>query len=185
VLDTPINATHIRWMRIAPLLLSLTITACGGVPTTPLIDAARAGDTTTIRSLAARGASPNETGGVNGWTPLEHAVHKNKLGSVNALLDAGADPNLADRAGTTPLIMAAGYGYKPIVELLLRRGANPHLTNREGQNALDAAISGTSDTDRFTLLDCQSSTVATLRRADPSLSPRATGQLATWVKKCG
>jgi len=172
-------------MRITTYLLSLAVTACSGVPMTPLIDAARDGDTTTIRALVAHGASPNETGGVNGWTPLEHAVHKNQLQSIETLLDAGADPNIADRNGTTPLIMAAGYGNTPLVEVLLRRGANPHLTNREGQNALDAALSGTSDIDRFTLFDCQSSTVATLRRADPSLSLRATGQLAKWVKKCG
>ena len=174
-------------MRIArTLLLSLSLTAClGGGTSTPLIGAARAGDGAAVRSLVAHGASPNETGGVNGWTPLEHAVHKNQLESVKALLDAGADPNLADRAGTTPLIMAAGYGYTPIVELLLRRGADPRRFNRNGQNALDAALSGTSDIDRFTLLDCQTSTVATLRHADPSLSPRASGQMASWAKKCG
>lgn len=172
-------------MRTAALLLSLTLlAACGGVPVTPLIAAAREGDTVQIRSLVAKGADVNEPAGVNGWTPLEHAVHKNQIGSVQALLDAGADPNAASPGGTTPLIMAAGYGYTPIVELLLNRGANPRLSDRKGNNALDAAISGTGDIDRFTLFDCQRPTVDTLRRQVPDLSPRGRTQLAEWVKRC-
>src|SRR5258708_3394493 len=98
-------------MRTAPLLLSLTLlSACGGGPLTTVIVAARNGDAAQIRALAARGADVNERAGVNGWTPLEHAIHKNQLGSVQALLDAGADPNAASPGGMTPLIMAAGYG---------------------------------------------------------------------------
>jgi ankyrin repeat protein len=174
-------------MRTATLLLPLALlaAACNGLPGTPLIQAARQGDTAAIRALVARGASPNETGGVNGWTALEHAIHKNQLASVDALLAAGADPNIADPQGTTPVIMAAGYGYKPIVELLLRHGANAHLINHDGQNALDAAISGTTDIDRFTLFDCQSSTVTALQTADPTLSAHASAQVARWAKKCG
>jgi ankyrin repeat protein len=173
-------------MRIAAPLLSLALlaTACGDFSGKPLIHAAREGDTAAIRTLVAKGASPNEAGGVNGWTALEHAVHKNQLASVDALLAAGADPNLPDPKGTTPLIMAAGYGYKPIVQILLRHGANPHVANRDGQNALDAAIIGTTDIDRFTLLDCQSSTVTALRSADPTLSSHAPAQMARWAKKC-
>lgn len=172
-------------MRIATLFLSFTMfAACNGVPVTPLIAAAREGDTMQINALVAKGANVNEPAGVNGWTPLEHAVHKNQIGSVQSLLDAGADPNAASPDGTTPLIMAAGYGYTPIVELLLHHKANPRLSDRKGNNALDAAISGTGDIDRFTLFDCQRPTVATLHREVPDLSPRGRTQLAAWVKRC-
>jgi ankyrin repeat protein len=172
-------------MRTAAYLLSLTLLcACGGGPLTTIIVAARNGDAAQIRALAARGADVNERAGVNGWTPLEHAIHKNQLASVQALLDAGADPNAASPGGTTPLIMAAGYGYTPIVELLLHNRANPRLTDGKGNNALDAAMSGTGDIDRFTLLDCQKPTVAALRREVPDLSPRGRTQLEAWAKRC-
>ena len=136
---------------------------------TPIADAARAGDLAAIRDLVAHGADPNEAAGQNNWTPLEHAIHKAQLASVEALLNAGADPNRADTSGTTPLMMAAGYGYTDIVQLLLRRGANPRAA------ALDLAVSGVADIDRFTLFQCQDETVRVLREANPSLSvsPRA------------
>ena len=173
-------------MRTAALILLLTlVAACSGVPVTPLAGAAREGNTEQIRALVAKGANVNEPSGVNDWTPLEHAVHKNQIGSVQSLLDAGADPNAASPGGTTPLIMAAGYGYTPIVELLLHRGSNPRLTDRNGHNALDAAISGTGDIDRFTLLDCQKPTVDALHRAAPDLSPRGKTQMVEWEKRCG
>jgi ankyrin repeat protein len=158
-------------------------TYCARIPVTPLINAAREGDTVRIRSLVAGGANPNMRGGVNGWTPIEHAVHKNQMASVRALLDAGADPNAANPNGVTPLIMASGYGYTPIVQLLLKRGANPRLTDSEGQNALDAAMSGTNDIDRFTLHDCQRATLDALRREVPDLSPRRE-QITDWTKRC-
>ena len=39
------------------------------------------------------------------------------------LIDAGADPNLLDGTGTTPLMSAAGTGGLAILELLIARGA--------------------------------------------------------------
>lgn len=168
--------------RIGMLALWLA-TYCARIPVTPLINAAREGDTVRIRALVAGGANPNMRGGVNGWTPIEHAVHKNQMASVRALLDAGADPNAANPNGVTPLIMASGYGYTPIVQLLLKRGANPRLTDSEGQNALDAAMSGTGDIDKFTLHDCQRATFDALRREVPDLSPRRE-QITDWTKRC-
>ncbi len=150
--------------RIGALVLWVA-TCCARIPTTPLINAARDGDTARIKALVAGGANPNQRGGVNGWTPLEHAVHKNQITSVQALLDAGADPNAANPSGVTPLIMASGYGYTPIVQLLLKRGANPRLI------------------DKFTLHDCQRATVDTLRREVPDLSPRRE-QMTDWTKRC-
>lgn len=142
---------------------------------TPLADAARAGDVATIRSLIAQGADPNEAAGQNNWSPLLHAIHKGQIGSVNALLDGGADINRPSGDNTTPLMMAAGYGYTDIVQLLLKRGANPRIAGPDGVRALDLAVVGVADIDRFTLFQCQSDTVSVLRSADPSMdvSPRA------------
>jgi hypothetical protein len=136
-----------------------------------LIDAARGGDVRALQGALARGAKLNATDdGLNGWTPLLHAIHKGQAGSVTALLEAGADPNRPGRDGSTPLTMAAGYGYAPIVRELLRRGAEASLANGRGETARDLALTGVTDIDRFTWFTCQDETAALLRhvKAEPS-----------------
>jgi ankyrin repeat protein len=64
-----------------------------GVSVPPLCMAARSGDTARIVELVRSGADVNERGGVNNWTALMHAVHKNQAGAVRALIEAGADVN--------------------------------------------------------------------------------------------
>lgn len=108
---------------------------------TPLIDAARKGDIASVRNLLSHGADPNEPAGNNNWTPLLHAIHTHQIGSVATLLDGGADINRAG-GGTTPLMMAAGYGYGDVVRLLLRRGANPRIADGEGFSPVPAPSTG-------------------------------------------
>ncbi len=137
---------------------------------TPLIAAARSGNVAMIRLLTSRNANPNRRdAAVNSWTPLLHAIHKAQPGSTTALLDGGANPNGTDTNGTTPLMMAAGYGYTDIVKILLARGANPRLATRDGITAIDLARSGVPDIDRFTVFDCQDDTVKALLASDPKL----------------
>jgi hypothetical protein len=122
-----------------------------------------------VECLLRHGADPNLRGGLNGWTPLMHAVHKNQSGAARALLDGGAQVDGRGRSGETALMMAAGYGYTPLVELLLDRGANPRAETADGYNVLAAALGGVPDIDRFTLGTCQAATVQALKRKDPSL----------------
>ena len=136
------------------------------------VDAVRSGDVVAIRRMLANGADPNVAEGVNDWTPLIHAVHKNQIGSVAALLDGHADPNRAVNGGT-PLMWAAGYGYTPIVRLLLARGADPRLRDLDGDTALDWAVTGMADIDRFTFFACQDDTVRALLAAN---APRTVTQ---------
>src|SRR5215472_18000925 len=145
------------------LFASLALTGCGFLPisVSPVIDAARSGNVAEIHALAAKGASLDEPGGVNGWTPLMHAIHKDQLPSVRTLLELDADVNLS-AGGTTPLIMAAGYGYTDIVEALLKAGADARATARNGTNALEAAFGGSPDFDHFTVGRCQTATVQAL-----------------------
>ena len=158
---------------------------------TPLISAARAGNVAMIRLLTSRGADPNlRDSAVNSWTPLLHAVHKAQPGSIAALLDAGANAKGTDSYGTTPLMMAAGYGYTDIVRILLARGANPRLPMRDGVTAIDLARSGVPDIDRFTVFDCQDDTVKVLLAADPKLPDHtanlpAVARMLMKTKRCG
>jgi ankyrin repeat protein len=55
---------------------------------------------------------------------------------VEALLEAGADPDLPDRLGQTALIKAAMNGHQQVVATLLRLGAAPDLADREDWTAL-------------------------------------------------
>jgi hypothetical protein len=61
---------------------------------------------------------------------------------VQALLDAGADPNARDSAGTSALMHAAARPSVQMVQALLAKGANPDLQDRNGKTAFMAAASG-------------------------------------------
>ena len=152
------------------LLSALLLVGCGlfSGPISPLISAARSGDVAKIRELATSGADLNAAGGVNGWTPLMHAVHTNQPGSVQALLDKGASVDL-HAGGTTALIMASGYGYTDIVKILLEHGANSRAIARDGTTALEAALEGSSDMDRNTAGQCQTATVKAIVESDRTL----------------
>jgi len=151
---------------------------------TDMANAARAGDVATVRRLATQGADPNAIAGQNGWTPLLHAIHKHQNASVAALIDAGADINRGDEKGVTPLMMAAGYGYDDTVQLLLKRGADPTIKRSNGETALDWAMSGMTDIDRWTFFDCQDSTARLLHNAAPSVQPLAGARRWVRIKRC-
>ncbi len=172
-------------MRTVHSLLALIVfaLACGH---TSEIDeltlAVRAGDVDRTGALLARGADPNRPSGLNEWPPLLHAVHKNQLATAKVLLEHGADVNRGTHDGTTPLMMAAGYGNDRMVALLLRHGADPHLRTSGGKSALDLALTGVPDIDAFTFFRCQESTAAMLARLHVTAQPSS----RTWarIKRC-
>jgi len=143
----------------------LAFGSCGSMHELPsLIGAARNGHSQLIKALVQQGADPDVSGGVNGWTALQHAIHKNQPAAVEALLQAGADPN---RRGTqhrmTPLMMAAGYDYAVIIRILLNHGADPALKDESGRTARDYARTGVMDIDHFTFGRTQSAALQALR----------------------
>jgi ankyrin repeat protein len=48
---------------------------------------------------------------------------KRHVACLEALVEAGADVNIADRAGATPLALARGRGYAEMVAILEKAGA--------------------------------------------------------------
>jgi ankyrin repeat protein len=167
-------------VRFLTLSLVLALTGCGRIsrPISPLIEATRAGDTAQIKQLAAAGASLNAPGGVNNWTPLMHAIHKNQAAAVQALLEAGADPNVVS-GRTTALIMAAGYEQADIVRILVDHGAIPTT------DALTAAVGGTTDFDDYTAGKCQTDTVKALLAKDAKLTLPADSEAAKIAQHAG
>jgi len=169
---------------IAAAILLAACNAARRAQVSTVAVAARVGDGPQIRQLVKEGADPNAPSGGNGWTPLIHAIHEHQNASVAALLDAGADANRADDNGVTPLMMAAGYGYDDTVQLLLRRGADPKVKRPNGETALDWAMSGMTDIDRWTFFDCQDSTTRLLHNAAPSVQPLPAARRWVRIKRC-
>ena len=90
--------------------------------------------------LIERGAEVDAFG--RGWmtgTAMHSAVSRLHADVVRVLLDAGANPNVRQSAGWTPLHAAAMNGDLTSVELLLASGADPAATNEEGRSVADLA----------------------------------------------
>jgi ankyrin repeat protein len=151
-----------RTLLLPPLLI---LCGCAHYEVSPLAAAARTGDVAVIRSLARSGSDLEAPSGVNGWTPLMHAVHKRQRASVEALLNCGAKPDSGDGHRVTALMMAAGYGYEDIVGVLLRHGADPYRRDVHQSTAFDYARKGMVDIDRFTFGREQSSALHELESA--------------------
>ena len=70
-------------------------------------------------------------------TPLIAAVSHNQLDCARQLIDAGADVNLADNAGWSPLIHSAYFGSSvDLMTLLIDKGAKLDAQNNRGLTAL-------------------------------------------------
>jgi hypothetical protein len=172
-------------MRFLACALLALLVGCGlGEAVSPLISAARDGDVETVKRLAAARVDLDEPGGVNHWTPLMHAIHKNQAGAVEALLEAGAHVN-AVSGNTTALILAAGYGQADIVRILLTHGADPKLAARPGETALAAAVGGSRDIDNNTAGKCQTDTVKLLLERDATLLIPGDSEAVQTAQKAG
>lgn len=60
---------------------------------------------------------------------------------IQALLKAGADPNLVTMSNSTPLIAASFSAHFVSVQMLVEAGANPNFQNNKGRSALHIAAS--------------------------------------------
>jgi ankyrin repeat protein len=76
-------------------------------------------------------------------TPLHSAVAnrdpQKSLALTRLLLRHGANVNVAQHGGWTPLHQAAAHGQREIVRMLLERGADPHATSSDGRTAAQMA----------------------------------------------
>jgi len=93
---------------------------------TALIAAAHLGHDAVVRSLIRAGAPLDHVNNL-GWTAVIESIvlgdgGPRHVATLKSLLDAGANVNLADRSGATPLALAKGRGYRTMITLLENAG---------------------------------------------------------------
>jgi len=94
---------------------------------TALIAAAHLGHAEIVRTLIAAHAPLDHVNNLQ-WTALIESIvlgdgGKNHTETLRALVEAGADVNIADGSGSTPLKLARSRGYREMVAVLERAGA--------------------------------------------------------------
>ena len=92
------------------------------------------------RLLAAR--VPADQPDAQGLSPLHKAAVQGHVAVVEALLQAGANPNAGARDGSTPLHLAAHKGHAALASLLAGAGADPRRARRDGETPLHEAAEG-------------------------------------------
>lgn len=75
-----------------------------------------------------------------GMTALHLAARQNALEGARALIAAGADLNVIDPDGTTPLMTAILNRHNDVARLLVEAGADPNIGDASGEAALYAAV---------------------------------------------
>jgi ankyrin repeat protein len=101
------------------------------------------GNTATIRRYLNTGGDPVRLRTYSNIQEslLHIAAQKNKVDIITMLLDAGADPNVVNNIGETPLFDAVNGDHLAAVKVLLKRGANPAWADAdEGNRPLHHAV---------------------------------------------
>jgi uncharacterized protein len=93
---------------------------------TALIAAAHLGHADVVKALIDAGAPLDHVNNL-GWTAVIEAIVLGDGGArhqacLRHLLEAGANPNLADRTGATPLKLAEGKGYAAMAAMIRAKG---------------------------------------------------------------
>ncbi|HTG64481.1 MAG TPA: ankyrin repeat domain-containing protein [Sphingomicrobium sp.] len=78
--------------------------------------------------------------GYKGDAAIHIVTRQRQLDWVGFLLSKGANPNVGDANGDTPLIIASRIGFDDAARVLLRYKANVDAVNRRGETALIVAV---------------------------------------------
>jgi len=134
------------WLTGSLLLTANTLAIAESLP-----DLLAAGNRNAALASITRGVDANEAS-VDGTTALFWAVYQKDLELVESLLAQGADPDIRNNYGASPMSEAAVHGDFSIMKALLEAGGDVESPNAEGQTLLMAvARTGNTDTARLLL----------------------------------
>jgi uncharacterized protein len=103
---------------------------------TPLIAAALGGQTAVVELLLSKGADVTARN-AGGFTPLHAAAYSGSLAVAKVLLDHKAVlEDAANKAGVTPMFVAAEMNHPEVVEFLIAKGADVNRPEGHGYLAI-------------------------------------------------
>jgi len=135
--DTLVQAARNGRREMVRLLLDQGVWLNRGQQAEALIGAASGGHDPTLLLLLEGGADVNAPRDVSHDTALHAAVPRHRYGTVELLLDHGADINARGILGFTPLFSAVCSVDVEMTALLLRRGANTSARADDGRSVWD------------------------------------------------
>ena len=129
-----------RTTLLASLIVTLSLAGAANAAETVvkdqrLVQAAKAGDSTTAIALLGKRADPN-IAEPDGTTPLHWAVRNNDVALVERLIRAGADVKATNRYGIAAIALACESGSPDILEKLITAGVSANATGPYGETAL-------------------------------------------------
>jgi ankyrin repeat protein len=105
----------------------------------PLVAAITAGDVATVRALVREDPTRASARDGNGLPVVLLALFHQQREAADALLEAGADPNMRQRGGFVPLHEAAHSDDAEMARLLLAHGADPSIAAEDGRDSVRIA----------------------------------------------
>jgi ankyrin repeat protein len=134
------NAKSLKRLLAAGGKLDEAFMAIGTSRTTPMLGAFKFGDAEVATTLLDLGAPVDFADG-NGITMLGRSVLNDEVEMARMLIARGANVNVVDKLGMTPLLWAANidFGDTAMIELLLESGARTDARSKDGLTPLELA----------------------------------------------
>lgn len=177
-------------MRFRAVVMILFLAAASAVPVSAqfsdsynFIKAVRDKDVNKARDILDKPGSTavNVREPSTGDAPLHIVIRQRDLAWVGFLLQANADPNIRDRDGNTPLLLASVSRFSEAVRVLVAIRAGIDLKNNAGETPLIKAVQANDLVDAKVLLDAGANPDVTDNAAGYSARDYATqhgGQIA-------
>lgn len=105
------------------------------------LQAVEKSDVETVKDLISKNSTVIDSRDVvDGHTALHTATKRRDSVWLRYLLTFGANPNLADKQGVTPLMLASQLGYVEGIAILVSKGAKVDASNDAGETPLILAV---------------------------------------------
>lgn len=137
--ETPINALVFSGVKDSIYALISYGFDINSNPIPPLFTAVVDGNLQMIDFLLQRNANPNATYYNTGESPLHRAVFKTDFRFTTKLIDAGADVNLEDFEGVTPVANAFKRGDPRLTSRLVKKKTNLKKVFKDGKTLMHFA----------------------------------------------